>query len=274
MTTITSRGRRPGVALAFALLSAGTAHAQGRSQEFPLKDNSFFVEEAFNQEPGKVQTRFRFFRVEDDTELRIGQEWPLGSRRHQLSYTLPFRASEEEELFELTDVRLTYSLQAQEEGPGRPAFAPRLTAIFPTAEEEDREGQGNPGIELLLPFSKRVGDLYLHANLGMAHRFGVEAGLGEEALLFTPFLGGSAVVQVTPGLNLLLETRAEFQEQVTGLGSTDRETKWLLNPGVRFGRQFGDNQLVAGAAAPLGLAGPLRDVGFFGYISYELRFRR
>ncbi len=261
------------VALALALLCAGAAHAQGGSQEFPLRDNSFFIEEAFNQEPGKVQTKFRFFRVEEDTELLVDQEWPLGSQRHQLSFTLPFRVDPEEELFRLTDVRLTYSLQAQEEDAVRPAFTPRLTAILPTAREEDEEGQGNPGIELLLPFSKQVGGVYLHANAGTVHRFGVDAGRGEERLLFTPFVGGSAVVQVTPALDLLLETRADFQAQVTGEGGTERETEWLLNPGVRFGGELGGNQLVAGAAAPLGLAGSLRDVGWFGYISYELRFR-
>lgn len=270
MNLTTVAARPLGLALGLVFLFA----PGGASQEFPLRDNSFLIEEAFNQEPGKVQTKLRFFRVEEDTELRIGQEWPLGGQRHQLSFTLPFRANTEEELFRLTDVRLTYGLQAQEEGPGRPAFAPRLTAILPTAEEEDREGQGTPGIELLLPFSKQVGGTYLHANLGMTHRFGVDAGLDKERLLFTPFVGGSAVLRVTRGLDLLLETRADFQEQATGQGGADRETKWLLNPGVRFGREFGDNLLVAGAAAPLGLAGPLREVGFFGYISYELRFRR
>ena len=261
------------VALAAVLCFAAPLGAQGGAEEFPLRDNSFFIEEAFNQEPGKVQTKLRFFRVEEDPELWIGQEWPLGSRRHQLSYYLPFVTDPESGLFEYSDVRLTYGLQALEEGPGRPAFAPRLTAILPTAREEDEQGRGTPGLEVLLPASKRFGDLYLHANLGAAQRFGVDAGTGEETL-FTPFVGGSAVVQVSPGLNLLLETRADFQQQVTGAGTTGRETRWLLNPGVRFGRQFGENQLVAGAAAPMGLAGPLREVGFFGYVSYELSFGR
>jgi hypothetical protein len=100
MISTTVAARPLGLALGLVLLFA----PRGASQEFPLRDNSFFIEEAFNQEPGKVQTKFRFFRVEEDTELRIDQEWPLRSQRRQLSFTLPFRANAEEELFRLTAI--------------------------------------------------------------------------------------------------------------------------------------------------------------------------
>lgn len=61
-------------------------------------DNSFLVEEAYNQEPGVVQHIFGAFYGQnklggaDDKSLSLGftQEWPLFSQTHQFSYTVPY----------------------------------------------------------------------------------------------------------------------------------------------------------------------------------------
>src|SRR5262245_40083397 len=66
----------------------------GSSRPWEITDNSFFVEEAFNQEPGVVQNIFGVYRPGDGSwSTGFTQEWPLRVHRHQFSYTLPFAGS-------------------------------------------------------------------------------------------------------------------------------------------------------------------------------------
>jgi hypothetical protein len=57
----------------------------------PIQDNSFLVEEAYNQERGVVQHVSTFSRSEgsDGWMYAFTQEWPVRSQFHQLSYTVP-----------------------------------------------------------------------------------------------------------------------------------------------------------------------------------------
>jgi len=66
------------------------AAAPAWSQE-PIKDNSFLIEEAYNQEWGVVQHISAFSRVEGGGEwvYTFTQEWPVPNERHQLGFTLP-----------------------------------------------------------------------------------------------------------------------------------------------------------------------------------------
>src|SRR5919205_678490 len=62
-----------------------------KSREPGIQDNSFLVEEAYNQNFGVVQHISSFTRFFDskDWVYTFTQEWPVpGDERHQLSYTL------------------------------------------------------------------------------------------------------------------------------------------------------------------------------------------
>ena len=61
----------------------------------PISDNSFLVEEAYNQEAGVVQHISGFTRTSGASGwgYSLTQEWPLGGRRHQLSYTVPLTST-------------------------------------------------------------------------------------------------------------------------------------------------------------------------------------
>lgn len=77
-----------------ALLSLSVA-AQEPPPEGPgcIQDNSFLVEEAYNQEEGVVQhiNTFTRFRQSQDWIYTFTQEWPVGGLQHQFSYTLPWQ---------------------------------------------------------------------------------------------------------------------------------------------------------------------------------------
>lgn len=271
-----ARSRTVGPALLAAWLApfVGTLDARGQAPSgeesparFAIVDNSFFIEEAFNQEPGIFQNILGLLRSDEGTwELAFTQEWPAGTQRHQLSYTIPFAGGDGAS--GIGDIFVHYRLQALTETEERPAFAPRLSLILPTGDEDEGFGSGHMGAQTNLPFSKQVGDVYLHWSAGLTYA------RQDGESLWTPNLGASAIWRAGPMLNLMLETVAHFEERIVGPGATHREATWLLAPGVRGGWNLGDHQLIVGGAVAVGLTETSDDFSVFAYFSYELPFRR
>ena len=104
----------------------------GKDAPWEITDNSFLVEEAFNQEPKIFQNIFGFTRLSGNWQATFTQEWPAPGVRHQLSYTLAAASLGRHVGF--GDVYLNYRYQVLEEGPGRPAFSPRVSAIVPIGQ--------------------------------------------------------------------------------------------------------------------------------------------
>jgi hypothetical protein len=255
--------------LAFAAPTC--ALAQGAAPEitappFRIVDNSFFIEEAFNQEPGVFQNIFAFVRAEGGGwELGFTQEWPVGTQRHQLSYTVPITGGDGSS--GVGHVFLHYRLQALTETRSRPAFSPRLSLVLPTGDEPAGFGDGRVGVQANLPFSKQIGDVYAHWNAGITYH------PHEQVDELTPSLGASLIWRARPMIHLLVETLALFEE-LDGPAGEVRETAWLVSPGVRAGWNLGDHQLVLGGAVAIGLTDATDDTALFAYLSYELPFRR
>src|ERR1043166_4438235 len=100
------------VLLMGVICASSTVEAQTQAKTpFGIVDNSFLVEEAFNQEPGVVQNIFSYTReASRQWILSFTQEWPVGSMTHQLSYTLPVGRMGADTGF--GDVLLNYRWQA------------------------------------------------------------------------------------------------------------------------------------------------------------------
>jgi hypothetical protein len=119
--------------LALALLFAGLPTAgYGQEKKFQITDNSFLVEEAFNQERGIFQNIFVWARSRDGLwNGSFTQEWPAPATTNQFSYTIPFAGGGASERF--GGVLLNYRCQVLEEGGRRPAFSPRFSVVLPWA---------------------------------------------------------------------------------------------------------------------------------------------
>src|SRR5262245_43995826 len=65
-----------------------------------IQDNSFFIEEAYNQEPGVVQhilnVPINFMNGSREITPSFTQEWPVFSQTHQFSYTIPYAFTEDD----------------------------------------------------------------------------------------------------------------------------------------------------------------------------------
>ena len=132
------------------------------SEPFKITDNSFLVEEAFNQEAGIFQNIFNAARSGGDWAMTFTQEWPVVTQKHQFSYTLAWSNADGDAGFGST--LINYRYQLLDEGPGRPAFSPRLSLILPTGNSDELD---STGVQFNLPFSKQTGDVYWHWNAGM-----------------------------------------------------------------------------------------------------------
>lgn len=268
-------------ALLLATALAGDAGAQpavSPAPRFTILDNSFLVEEAFNQEPGVFQNIWGFFRTGDQWEFAFTQEWPLGTRRHQLSYTVPFVSLDQSREGcgdGLGDLLVHYRVQAFLEGPGRPAVAPRVSVLLPSGSVRCGRGTGRVGLQANLPLSKQVGNLYLHGNVGvtLAPRDHDAAVRADRASAATPQFAASLIWQAGPAVHLMLEALAEVEPVIRPDGLPDRVGRVTIAPGLRGGWIREPRQLVVGAAAPVTLARGRAELGIFLYGSYELPFR-
>ena len=240
---------------------------QPATEPFRISDNSFLVEEAFNQEAGIFQNIFNATRAEDAWASTFTQEWPIGSQTHQFSYTLAWANAGG---FSFGDVLLNYRYQAMMEGPGQPAFSPRLSVILPTASDIDVGDSF--GLQFNLPFSKQTGDVYWHWNAGMTWRPSADFGNGSESLE-SPFFAGSAIVRVKPMFHAMLESVLAYEDLPSTVG-TGHERLFTLSPGARGGWDLGDQQLILGVAMPVTWAAGHRETAAFFYVSYELPFKK
>ena len=252
----------------------------GNGEPFEITDNSFLVEEAFNQEAGVFQNIFGFIRSGGAWASGFTQEWPVLSQQHQLSYTIGFGGADG--VNGLGDILLNYRYQLWTEEAGRPAFSPRFSLILPTGNHAKGLGDGAVGFQINLPFSKQRKDVYFHWNAGVTHVPGADGNPWlhptllpvKDVTLTSPFLSGSAIWRTRSMLNLMVESVLEWPELHTGPGSTQRITAFTLSPGARGGWNVGDQQLILGAAVPITWSEDETDAGVFLYLSYELPFKR
>ena len=247
-----------------------------------IEDNSFLVEEAYNQDPGVVQHIFNAIYVNDPKNrgwaFSFTQEWPLYGLEHQLSFTIPSFAQrqEGERVRGIGDMLINYRYQLLEEGDRSPAFAPRFSLILPTGNRRKGTGNGVVGYQWQLPFSKKFPPrLAAHANLGLTYLPGVRGVLDNGKLsakhsLVSYNLGASGIYAITSRVHAMLEWVGTFEENLTGNGRPKRDFVSMISPGVRAAVVDEDDlQIVTGVGLPIGITKPADNFGVFLYFSVE-----
>lgn len=253
--------RKAGLLLLALAAPAGAQQPGPREPVAPLADNSFLVEEAYNQEPGVVQHMLLFLKEHRTGNWALGftQEWPAWSERHQVSYSVPLLYHAEPGMTGLGDLVVTYRHQLLN---GATAVAPRVSVLLPTGSTAIGLNAGGAGVQVAVPVSVRLSPRFsLHANAG--------GGLLPADDLTNGFVGLSLVTFVHPRVNLLAEWLGT-SESFRGAGATGS----LAVLGVRWGHDLpGGVQLVPGLGWAVA-GGSERDAaGPVAYLSVEHRFR-
>lgn len=266
-----------------------------------IQDNSFLVEEAYNQEPGVVQ-HIQSFRWNKDGSwiYSFTQEWPVFGQTHQFSYTIPVARQKGDgqlQLFStdpsvdqstqpaaspltpntggtgLGDVALNYRYQAVLQD--NIAFAPRFSLLLPTGDWKRGLGTGTVGFQVNLPLSFKLSDkLVTHYNLGMTFTPNSKSPAGAQADTLSTNYGASLIYLATKNINLMLEAAGSSDQAVEGPGKTSIKNSFFINPGVRCALNFkmGDDkilQIVPGISFPIGVGPSNGEYGVFGYLSFE-----
>ena len=243
----------------------------------PISDNSFLIEEAYNQEAGVVQHISTFARpgAGDTWAYTLTQEWPLNGLKRQLSYTIPL-LREDGGGAGLGDIALSFRYQLAGDGGDGLHVAPRATLLLPTGDERRGRGAGGVGFQANLPVSARpVPQLAFHANAGLTYTPSTTNPAGLTSRTLNANLGGSTVWLLRPAFNVMLELLWLSTERVVGPGERIRESQWLLNPGLRGAFDFASGlQIVPGIAYTVDLGDGAGDDGLFLYLSLEHPFRR
>lgn len=253
---------------------------QPRDEAPPIEDNSFLVEEAYNQERGVVQHINTFFRSSGGAAwmYTFTQEWPLRGQTHQLSYTVPLGRSDDASAggAGLGDIALNYRYQI---GGGEHvgfALAPRVTVLLPTGASRRALGSGGTGFQVNLPFSAELPARFMaHSNAGITYTPRARDTFGNSAATRSYTLGQSVIWLAHPKLNVMLESTWTTAQEVTGPRRTGRSTEFLLSPGLRGAIDFPSGlQVVPGLAFPFGIGSSRGERAVFAYLSFEHPFAR
>ncbi|HXG69244.1 MAG TPA: hypothetical protein VNJ04_01385 [Gemmatimonadaceae bacterium] len=262
------------------LTAQSTNPPEQRDVPPPIEDNSFLIEEAYNQGAGVVQHINTFLRSAGSAGwmYTFTQEWPLRGQTHQLSYTVPVAHSAEPSArgTGVGDLALNYRYQIGGGEQTAFALAPRLTVLFPTGASSRGFGSGGTGLQVNLPFSAVLpARLVAHSNAGMTYTPRARDSFGNTAAVRSYSLGQSVIWLLHPKLNLMLESTWTSTQEVTGPRQSDRSSELLLSPGLRAAIDFPSGlQIVPGLAFPFGIGGSRGERAVFAYLSFEHPFGR
>ena len=260
-------------ALIAAVLGCAGGEARGASEpKAPLEDNSFLLEEAYNQEPRVVQHIFNWVRSEPggDYVLAFSQEWPLFGQRHQIAYSIPFESlSGASRGTGFGDIEIQYRYQWLGIDGAPLAAAPEFTLLLPTGDPGENLGAGAAGGEIGLPLCAKLSSRFVaHTNLSVTYTG--EHGGTPATMEYD--LGQSLVWLLASRFNPLVELAWTRSEPADG-GAGEREEIFLVSPGFRWGHDFESGlQIVPGIAFPIGVGASSGDTGVLLYLSFEHGF--
>lgn len=239
-----------------------------------VKDNSFLIEEAYNQEPGVVQfiNGYQYSELTKDSTYTFTNEIPIHDETHQFSFAIPIiKKNGPPSESGIGDVLINYRYQLVNNE--HIAIAPRLSIIIPSGDYKKGLGNGVAGLQFNQAVSISINDKWTnHWNAGFTYTPDAENAVGETASLTGYNFGTSAIYNYTDKTNFILEFVLNGNESVTGQNEKTSASTYYIVPGIRTAFNAGnDTEIVPGIAAILG-AGPSavdHDRGLFAYLSIE-----
>lgn len=215
----------------------------------PVEDNSFLVEEAYNQDPGVVQfiNVYQKSNKTKDWNYVFINEIPIVTRSHQFSYEVPYQFVESTNKQGLGDVKLNYRYEFF--GNESITTTGRMSYTTTSGKVDDGLGAGNSSYEISLVTSVKINPQWVqHWNIGAAVTpKKVEEKDTSESKYFWNL---SNVYLMTDSLNFMLEMSSSQEESKTTLAESEWSSNFIVSPSLRYGIDIGEWQLVPGLAFP------------------------
>jgi hypothetical protein len=215
----------------------------------PIRDNSFLIEEAYNQDRNVVQHIATFADARNGGwEFSFTDEWPLSSVRDQLSVGVVLLDAGAAAEFDA--LALNYRRQVIGNPDAAVIVSPRLSLFADVGSSDNLPFAMQVNLPVTAVLSRSV---VSHWNLGVL----VSSG---PAIVNA---GASIVWLTTPWLNFLVEGLY--------LGEAGDRGAYVMSPGVRGAFNVGAVQVVPGIAFPFDLENRDNDA-VFSYLSIEHPF--
>ncbi len=233
-----------------------------------IEDNSFLLEEAFNQPPGVYQFIQTF-----QSDLSRGKDFlategeaPLGSTTHQASYQVSDTKYTPEGVVN-GDLTLNYRWQPWNDGKNM--WANRFGLILPKEMDD-------VGYLWMQAWTFTLGEKWMHHwNLGLNTTPNAKFSGPKRKALNGTTLGTSFIYMWKENANFLMEALWENQDQFTKVGEVRRQSYLSLSPGMRFElkvKGWERTQIVPGLAFPFTYHASKMATGVFIHLSLEPNF--
>jgi len=239
-----------------------------------IEDNSFFVEEAYNQEDRIVQhiSNLVFMPLGDENiYYSFTQEWPAFGLKHQLSYTLQLYSFGKANVTGFGDIFINYRYQLSYK-QNFITCAPRLSLIIPSGNHSKRLGDGSWGLQFNLPLSKRWTNQFInHVNIGTSYYFKVkQEEVGYNKSLMSYYAGLSSIWLISEKFNLMLECMSYLIANPDYDNKVFYTNETILAPAFRYAFDIKNLQIVPGISVPFSFSKEAgNNIGIFFYLSFE-----
>lgn len=237
-----------------------------------IEDNSFLIEEAYNQEEGVIQyiQSYQYSKKTKEWLYTFTHEIPLPDQTHQISYSVPLsRVLDESFQSGLGDIAINYRYQLID--TDGIAIAPRFSVILPTGNYRKKLGYGVTGYQVNIPLSIDLGEKWVsHWNAGATYTPKAYGTSGARADALGDNYGVSIVYLYSETLNFLVDVVRMGAQSV----QPDRSKLWekmsFVNPGFRYAKNYASGlQVVSGISIPIGIGPAKGDNGIMLYLSFE-----
>ncbi|HEX7493364.1 MAG TPA: transporter, partial [Bacteroidales bacterium] len=240
-----------GICLTIFCFNSSFAQSVNKFDFDRIEDNSFLIEEAYNQDPGVIQHISAFQYMKDNTWIyTFTDEWPVPGMKNQLSTTIPLINNGKTGL---GDIALNYRYQAI--FMNRFAFSPRFSLLLPSGNYKNGLGAGVPGYQLSLPFSYLLSmKIVTHYNLGVTFTPDAKSADGSRYNQTIYNWGLSFILLLNKNFNFMFEVVGNTTLIKTANTTSTTSGSLFINPGIRYAFNFKSGlQIFPGLAVPVGI---------------------
>ena len=242
-----------------------------------IEDNSFLLEEAFNQEYGVYQFIQKYqtdLKDKKTFDYAFENEIPLTDKVHQFSYEIPVAKTNEAKESGVGDISLNYRWQPV--NTGAILLAERIGLILPTGSVAEETGNGVYGLEFMQAATIHLNESFVnHYNFGFTTLPDAETSGHNKKRTISSFSAGTSLIYLAKdNFNLMFEALVESGQEVDATGAKTAATTVTLNPGVRFAYDFDwkETQIVPGVSFPVDVISSRTSYGALLYLSIEPKF--
>lgn len=241
-----------------------------------IEDNSFLLEEAYNQEWGVYQF-IQKYQSSDKYKLYdyvFENDIPVTDKTHQFTYAIPYQKADANEKSGVGDVGLNWRIQPYNKNGVM--LAERFGIVLPTGKVDTGAGNGVFGFEFMQAATININDRWSnHWNIGFRTMPNAKsAGIDKKRTLTNATAGSSLIFVVNDSFDLMFEGLLDSGQSVDADGVKTSSTTLTINPGFRFAidLDWKETQIVPGISFPTEILNSPSEHAVLVYFSIEPKF--